>query len=102
MYAESVTGDEPKIPLFDVNEVFIREVSADEAEQLIGTGQGEPMAEIGIKLTVARDCCWSSSCFTARDAQLIAGEYGDNEEALEARGKLANWTPPLADRIALQ
>lgn len=84
-------GDVPKLPLFDVNEVFVREVSADEAEQLLESGQAEPMAEIGIRLTLARDYCGSCSCLTARDAQLIAGEFGDSEEASVSRGRLAHW-----------
>lgn len=84
-------GDEPRLPLFDVNEVFVREVSADEAERLIESGQAEPMTEVGIKLTLTRDYCPSCSCLTARDARLIAGEYGDNDDAQASRGKLASW-----------
>jgi hypothetical protein len=85
-----VIGDVPKLPLFDVNEVFIREVSADECQELIDLGEAE-RTDIGLKLTRPGDCDWSLSCPTARDAQLLAGEYGETDEANAARGKLAHW-----------
>ena len=91
MYAKSVIANAPTLPLFDVNDVFVREVTADECQQLIETGQAEPVEPFGIKLTLPRDYCRSASCLTARDAQLIAGEYGDSEEAQASRGKLAHW-----------
>ena len=84
-------GDEPRLPLFDCNEVFVREVCADEAERLIEGGQAEPMTEVGIKLTLDRDYCPSCSCLTARDAQLIVGEFGESDDATASRAKLANW-----------
>ncbi len=79
------------LPLFDVNEVFVREVSAHEAQQLLEAGEAEPMSEIGIKLAFSRDYCGSASCLTARDAQLIAGEFGDSDEARASREKFTNW-----------
>ena len=82
--------DEPRLPLFDVNQVFVREVGAHEYQRLIESGQAEPIAG-GIRLTLPRDYCCTSSCLTARDAQLIAGEFGDIDEARDSRGKLANW-----------
>jgi hypothetical protein len=50
-----VIGDEPKLPLFDVNEVFIREVTATECEHMIATGYAELMTNGALKLTLSRD-----------------------------------------------
>lgn len=100
-YGGSVIGDEPKLPLFDVNEVFLREITASECQDLVDLGQAE-ITPFGVKLTPARDVSWSLSCFTAREAQLAAGEFGDSEEAGDVRAKLHNWTPTLADRIVAE
>ena len=84
-------ADEPMFPLFDVNEVFIREVTASECQQLIEGGQATG-TDVGVRLTVERsDYCYAASCLSARDAQLIAGEYGDCPEARASRVKLLAW-----------
>jgi hypothetical protein len=94
-----MVGDEPTVPLFDVNDVFVREISAKEYEALVTSGeavsmktwQGKKSTITGLKLSLPRDYRPSDSCLTDRDARLIAGESGPVPAAYAARRKLAYW-----------